>query len=106
MARWAAILAAWAGLAPGNDESAGKRRSGKTRKGNPWLREALVEAARAAARTRSSYLSAQYHRLAEHNDFRIPQTIRRLDGSPLEEAVRQKIKEEIGSAARNHIYGN
>lgn len=49
---------------------------------------------------------AQYHRLAEHNDFRIPQTIRRLDGSPLEEAVRQKIKEEIGSAARNHIYGN
>lgn len=59
-----AHLAAWAGLAQGSDESAGKRRSGKTRKGNPWLREALVEAARAAARTRSSYLSAQYHRLA------------------------------------------
>jgi transposase len=60
----AAALAAWAGLAPGNDESAGKRRSGRTRKGSPWLRTALVEAAQAAARTRNTYLAAQYRRLA------------------------------------------
>jgi transposase len=57
-------LAAWAGLAPGNHESAGKRLSGKTRKGSPWLRTALVEAAQAAARTKGTYLAAQYRRLA------------------------------------------
>jgi transposase len=57
-------LASWAGLCPGNDESAGKRRSGRTRKGSPWLRTALVEAAQAAARTKDSYLAAQYRRLA------------------------------------------
>ena len=60
----AAHLASWAGLCPGNDESAGKRRSGKMRKGDPWLRAALIQAAQAAARTRGTYLSAQYHRLA------------------------------------------
>lgn len=60
----AAHLASWAGMCPGNNESAGKRKSGRTRKGSPWLREALLEAARAAARTRNTYLSAQYHRLA------------------------------------------
>jgi transposase len=57
-------LASWAGLCPGNDESAGKRRSGRTRKGNVWLRTALVEAAQAAARTKDTYLAAQYRRLA------------------------------------------
>jgi transposase len=56
-------LASWAGMCPGNDESAGKRGSGKTRKGNKWLRRALTEAARAAARTRGSALAAQYRRL-------------------------------------------
>jgi transposase len=60
----AAHLASWAGMCPGNNESAGRRRSGKTRKGSPWLRAALVEAARAAARTKATALSAQYHRLA------------------------------------------
>lgn len=59
----AAHLASWAGLCPGNDESAGKRRSGKTRKGSPWLRAALVEAAQAAGRTKETYLAAQYRRL-------------------------------------------
>ncbi len=58
-----AHLASWAGMCPGNDESAGKRRSGRTRQGNPWLRAALIEAAQAAARTRGTYLAAQYHRL-------------------------------------------
>ena len=57
-------LASWAGMCPGNDESGGKRRSGKTTKGNPWLRAALVEAAHAAGRTKNTYLSAQYRRLA------------------------------------------
>jgi transposase len=57
-------LASWAGMCPGNNESAGRRRSGKTRKGSPWLRAALVEAARAAARTKATSLSARYHRLA------------------------------------------
>ena len=55
--------AAWAGLCPGNHESAGKRKSGKTRKGSKWLRTALTEAAWAASRTKS-YLGAQYHRIA------------------------------------------
>jgi transposase len=57
-------LASWAGLCPGNHESAGKRRSGKTRKGSPWLRACLVQAAHAAARTKGTYLAAQYRRLA------------------------------------------
>ena len=56
-------LASWAGMCPGNHESAGKRASGRTRKGSPWLRGALVDAAHAAGRTRT-YLGAQYHRLA------------------------------------------
>ena len=59
-----AHLASWAALCPGNHESAGKRLSGKTRKGNRALRTALVEAAQAAGRSRNTYLSAQYHRLA------------------------------------------
>lgn len=62
--RSAAQLASWAGLCPGNHESAGKRRSGRTRKGDPWLRAALVQAAHAAARTKRSYFRAQYRRLA------------------------------------------
>jgi transposase len=57
-------LASWAGMCPGNHESAGKRYSGRTRKGSPWLRTALVEAAHAAAHSKNTYLSAQYHRLA------------------------------------------
>lgn len=53
-------LASWSGLAPGNNESGGKRRSGKTRKGSPWLRAALVEAAHGAGRKKGTYLQAQY----------------------------------------------
>jgi transposase len=56
-------LAAWAGVAPGNNESAGKQRSGRPRRGNRALRVALAQAAHAAARTKGSYLRAQYHRL-------------------------------------------
>jgi transposase len=56
-------LASWAGLCPGNHQSAGKRRSGRTAHGNGWLRAALVQAAWAATRTKGTYLSAQYRRL-------------------------------------------
>ena len=55
--------ASWAALCPGNDESACKRRSGKTRKGNPYLRAALIEAANAAIRTKNTYLRAQYEQV-------------------------------------------
>jgi transposase len=57
-------LASWAGLAPGNNESAGKRRSGKTPPGNQALRKGLVQAAHGASRTKNSYLKARYHRVA------------------------------------------
>ena len=56
-------LASWVAICPGHDESAGKSRSGRTRKGSPWLRSALVQAARAAGRT-NTYLGAQYRRIA------------------------------------------
>lgn len=56
-------LASWAGLAPGNNESAGKRKSGSTRKGNTALRTALVEAAVTVARMKNTYFASQYHRL-------------------------------------------
>src|SRR6266542_5625545 len=59
-----AHLASWAGMCPGNHESAGKHQSGRTRPGNKWLKAALVEAAQAIARTRGTYLATQYRRLA------------------------------------------
>jgi transposase len=57
-------LCAWSGVAPGNNESAGKRLSGKTRKGNRSLRVALVQAANAAARSKDTYLCALHRRIA------------------------------------------
>ena len=57
-------LASWAGMCPGSDESAGKRRSGRTRKGHRQVRTILVEMANAAGHTKDNYLSTQYHRLA------------------------------------------
>jgi transposase len=56
-------LASWEGMCPGNDESAGKRRSGKTRKGSKWLSQTLVECAKSANRSKNTYLAAQYARL-------------------------------------------
>lgn len=56
-------IASWAGLAPGNNESAGKRRSGKTTKGNPTLKTTLIQCAKVAARNTKSYFYAQYQRL-------------------------------------------
>jgi transposase len=57
-------LASWAGMCPGNEESAGKRKRSRTTKGNVWLRRALAEAGWAAGRTKDTYFQAQYHRLA------------------------------------------
>jgi transposase len=61
----AAHLASWAGVCPGNHESAGKRVSGKTRKGNPWLRCLLVQSAHSAAHQKQCYLAEQYRRIAK-----------------------------------------
>jgi transposase len=59
-------LASWAGLCPGSHESAGKHKSGTTRKGNRWLRIALIEAALGAIRTKDSALAARYRRVMRH----------------------------------------
>jgi transposase len=56
--------ASWAGLCPGNEESAGKRLNSRTRKGSPWLRRVLVQAAWAASHTKDTYLRSQFYRLA------------------------------------------
>ena len=59
----AAHISSWAGVSPGNNESAGKRRHTRKRMGNVHLTTALVEAAQAAARTKRTYLGNKYHRL-------------------------------------------
>ena len=59
-------LASWAALCPGHHESAGKHKSGKTRKGNRWLRTALIEAAAGASRAKHSALQARFHRVLRH----------------------------------------
>jgi transposase len=56
--------ASWAGLCPGNEESAGKRLNSRTRKGSPWLRRVLVQAAWAASHAKDTYLRSQFYRLA------------------------------------------
>jgi len=56
-------ISSWAGMCPGSQESAGKRKRGKTTKGNRWLRSILTQAAWAASKTKDSYFNAQYHRL-------------------------------------------
>jgi len=61
-----AHLSSWAGVSPGNNESAGKRKSGKTTHGNRWLKRALSQAAWAASHTKKTYLSTQYGRIARH----------------------------------------
>ena len=56
-------LASWAAICPGNNESAGKHQSGRTRNGSKWLRSGLVQCAKAAARSKGTYLASQYARL-------------------------------------------
>jgi transposase len=57
-------LASWAGMCPGNNESAGKRRSGRMTEGNKWLKRTLNQTAWAASRTKASYFKSQHNRLA------------------------------------------
>jgi transposase len=59
-------LCSWAGMCPGHDESAGKRRSGKTRKANRYLRAALIQSALGASHTKGTALQARYHRVKRH----------------------------------------
>lgn len=61
-----AHISSWAGLCPGNNESAGKRKSGKTRKGNALLRSTLVNAAHSAVRNKKSYFYVQFQRVSAH----------------------------------------
>jgi len=62
----AAHLCSWAGMCPGHDESAGKRRSGQTRKANRYLRSTLIQAGAAASRKNDSALQARYRRVKRH----------------------------------------
>ncbi|KAF5417144.1 MAG: hypothetical protein C5S49_03850 [Candidatus Methanogaster sp.] len=57
-------LSSWAAISPGNNESAGKRKSGRTRRGNNYLKTTLVEAAWVASRTKDTFLSARYYNIA------------------------------------------
>lgn len=57
-------LAAWAGVAPTSNESAGKRRAAGSRHGAPWLRRRLIGAAKAASRSKNTYLAVQYRQIA------------------------------------------
>ncbi len=57
-------LASWAGVCPGNNESAGKRKSGKTTKGDTWLQRTLIQVAHAASKAKNTYLKDKYHRIA------------------------------------------
>lgn len=61
-------LLAWAGLCPGNNQSADRRRRSRLRKGSRWLKETLIQSAWAAVRTKGTYYRAQYHRLAARMD--------------------------------------
>lgn len=63
-------LASWAGMCPGHHESAGKRKSGRTRHGSAWLKTALVEAGWSASRTKETYLSAQYRNISRRRGKR------------------------------------
>ena len=62
----AAHLCSWGAMCPGQDESAGKRRTGKTRDGNRYLRAALIEAGLASTRARGTALQARYYRIKRH----------------------------------------
>ena len=61
-----AHIASWAGLCPGNNKSANKRKSGKTRKGNSLLRDTLIVSAHSAVKNKSSYFHAQFKRISAH----------------------------------------
>jgi transposase len=92
-------LAAWAGVAPGNDESAGKQRSGKTRKGNRPLRAILTQLAHVAVHTKGTYLSALYQRLAARRGKKraIIAVAHAIMGSAFHRLSRQEPYHELGA---------
>jgi transposase len=95
----AARLAAWTGVAPGNDESAGKRRSGKTRQGNRALRTGLTQMAHAAARSKETSLAALYQRLAARRGKKraIVAVAHSIVGSAFHILSRHEPYEELGA---------
>jgi transposase len=92
-------LTAWAGLAPGNNESGGKRYSGRTRKGNQTLRTTMIQAAHAARRKKGSYASALYQRLVGRRGKKraIVAVARSLLVSIYHMLTRQQEYEDLGS---------
>lgn len=103
----AAHLVSWGGLCPGSHESAGKNRSGKTPKGNHWLRRALLEPAWGAARRKDGYLAALYQRLvgcrgAKRAVVAVARTILQAAWHVLKEGVDYK---ELGGEHFNRRHG-
>jgi len=103
----AANLVSWAGLCPGSEESAKKNRSGKTPKGNPWLRRALVEPSWNAARRKDGYLSAMYRGIAARRGSKravvaVARTILEAAWHVLSEGVEYK---ELGSNYLDQRHG-
>ena len=92
-------LTAWAGLAPGNNESGGKRYSGRTRKGNITLKTTMIQAAQAARRKKGSYASALYKRLAGRRGKKraIVAVARSLLVSIYHMLIRQEVYKDLGS---------
>jgi transposase len=92
-------VAAWAGLAPGNNESTGKHYSGRTTQGSPSLRRVLIQAAWAAVRTQGTYLSALYHRLAARRGKKraIVAVAHSILTAAYHMALRGEVYQELGS---------
>src|SRR5207245_7494554 len=83
-----AHLASWAGICPGTNSSAGKRYSGKTRRGSKWLRQALSESAQAAARSKGTYLASHYAQIRGRRRPHKAIGLRRLTGSSAARGLR------------------
>jgi transposase len=116
-------LAAWAGMCPGNNESGGKKKGSRMRKGCSWLRAALVEAGWAAGRMKDGYLQAQYHRLCRrrgkkracvavghsiltiaYSVLRTRQPYRDLGGNYFDQRHNERLKEQLVSRLRRLGY--
>lgn len=97
-------LTSWAGLAPGNHQSGGKRYSGRTTKGNKALRNAMSQAAWAASRTKGTFLKARYHRLAARRGKKraIVATARAMLESVWFMLSRQEVYRDLGEAYYDH----
>ena len=111
----ASHLCPWAAICPGNNQSGGRQRSGRTRRGNRWLKGALLQAAWAATRVNDGYLAAQFRRLAKRRGekraavavaHRILRLVYRVltTGSPYQElGAAYSDQQEAGQRARYHL---